>query len=55
MNSSLAKVLHQMIQIGQFYSLAGWAVLFQTLEWIINNQRLYRNAWLHHIWWIFMT
>ncbi len=55
MNSSLTGVLHQMIQIGQFiWQLVGW-FCFIMLEWTINNWSLYGNAWLHHIWWIFMT
>ncbi len=30
MNSSLARVLREMIQIGQFYSSVSWVVLFHN-------------------------
>jgi hypothetical protein len=31
MNSSLARVLHQMIQTGQFYPATSWVVLFHNV------------------------
>ncbi len=55
MNSSLVRVLRQVIQIGQFYHVAGWVVLFHNVGMDYQRSSLYENAWLHHIWWIFIT
>jgi hypothetical protein len=38
MNSSLARVLHQMIQIGQFWLVASWVVPFHNVG--LDYQRL---------------
>jgi hypothetical protein len=38
MNSSLARVLHQMIQTSQIYPVAGWVVLFHNVG--MNDQQL---------------